>query len=69
MQKMIVFNVISLEGFQAGPANDSSLVGDVFDTYNAELLLTTDLHLMGRASFELFQEFRYKVTADSTSDR
>jgi dihydrofolate reductase len=37
------------------------MMGDVFDTYNAELLRTADVQLMGRVSFELFQSFWPKV--------
>lgn len=61
MRKIVVYNVISLDGYQTGSGNDVSvmfpMMGDVFDTYNAELLRAADLLLMGRVSFELFQSF------------
>ena len=42
MRKIIVFNIISLDGYHTGPDNDPSvmfpMMGGVFDTYNAELL-------------------------------
>ena len=42
MRKIIVYNVISLDGYHTGPGNDISvmfpMMGGVFDTYNAELL-------------------------------
>jgi dihydrofolate reductase len=43
-------------------------MGKVFDSYNAELLRTADVHLMGRVSFELFQSFWPRVAENPTSD-
>jgi len=61
MRKIIVYNIVSLDGYHTGPGNDVSvmfpMMGKVFDTYNAELLRGADLHLVGRVSFELFQSF------------
>ena len=72
MRKIIVYNIISLDGYHTGPGNDVSvmfpMMGNVFDTYNAELLRTADLHLVGRVSFELFQSFWPKVAENPTSD-
>lgn len=72
MRKIIVYNVISLDGFHTGLGNDVSvmfpMMGDVFNTYNAELLRTADVQLMGRVSFELFQSFWPKVAENPTSD-
>ncbi len=42
--------------------------GRVFNAYNAELLRTADLFLVGRVSFELFQSFWPKVAENPTSD-
>lgn len=71
MRKIIVYNVISLDGYHTGVGNDVSvmfpMMGNVFDTYNTELLRTADVQLMGRVSFELFQSFWPKVAADPTS--
>lgn len=65
MRKIIVYNVVSLDGYHTGVGNDVSvmfpMMGDVFDSYNSELLRSADLHLMGRVSFELFQSFWPKV--------
>lgn len=73
MRKIIVYNVVSLDGYHTGVGNDPSvmfpMMGDVFDAYNTELLRTTDMQLMGRVSFELFQGFWPKVAADPTSDQ
>src|SRR6476469_2088164 len=72
MRKIIVYNVISLDGYHTGLGNDVSvmfpMMGNVFDSYNAELLRTADVQLMGRVSFELFQSFWPKVAEDPTSD-
>jgi dihydrofolate reductase len=61
MRKIIVYNVISLDGYHTGAGNDVSvmfpMMGDVFDAYNTELLQSADVQLMGRVSFELFQSF------------
>jgi len=72
MRKIIVYNVISLDGYHTGLGNDASvmfpMMGNVFDAYNTELLRTADVHLMGRLSFELFQSFWPKVAENPTSD-
>src|SRR5215469_3933235 len=73
MRKIIVFNIITLDGYHTGPNNDPSvmfpMMGGVFDTYNAELLRTADLHLVGRISFELFQSFWPKVAENPDSEK
>jgi len=72
MRKLIVFNIISLDGYHTGPDNDPTvmfpMMGGVFDTYNTELLRAADTHLVGRVSFELFQSFWPKVAENPTSD-
>jgi len=72
MRKVVVFNIISLDGFHTGPDNDVTvmfpMMGGVFDTYNAELLSTADVHLVGRISFELFQSFWPKVAENPDSE-
>ncbi len=49
MRKIIVFNVISLNGYHTGPDNDPSvmfpMMGGVFDTYTAELLRSVNNRL------------------------
>jgi len=44
------------------------MMGDVFDSYNTELLQAADVQLMGRNSFELFQSFWPKVAENPDSD-
>ena len=72
MRKVLVYNVISLDGFHTGLGNDVSvmfpIMGNVFDTYNAELLRAADVHLVGRVSFELFQSFWPKVAENPNSE-
>lgn len=73
MRKIIVYNAISLDGYHSGVNNDPTvmfpMMGDVFDSYNTELLHAADTQLMGRRSFELFQSFWPKVAADPDSDQ
>jgi dihydrofolate reductase len=72
MRKLIVYNVVSLDGYHTGPENDVSvmfpMMGGVFDTYNAELLRQADVMVVGRVSFELFQSFWPKVAENPTSE-
>ncbi len=73
MRKIIVFNVISLDGYHTGPDNDVSvmfpMMGGVFDLYSAERLRTADMTLAGRVSFELFHSFWPEVASDPTSEK
>jgi len=72
MRKLIVYNVVSLDGYHTGPGNDVSvmfpMMGKVFDTYNAELLRAADVLLVGRVSFELFKSFWPKVAQNPESE-
>jgi dihydrofolate reductase len=72
VRKIIVYNVMSLDGYHTGIGNDVSvmfpMMGQVFDSYNAELLRTADTHLMGRVSFELFQSFWPRVAENPASE-
>src|SRR5579859_1608530 len=72
MRKLIVYNVVSLDGYHTGPNNDVSvmfpIMGGVFDTYNAELLRNADLMVVGRVSFELFQSFWPEVAENPNSE-
>ena len=45
------------------------MMGDVFDSYNAELLRAADVQVMGRVSFELFQSFWPEVAANPTAEQ
>jgi hypothetical protein len=61
MRKIIVFNIISLDGYHTGPDNDVSVMlpvmGGVFDTYTDERLRAANMTLVGRVSFQLFNSF------------
>lgn len=73
MRKIIVYNVISLDGYHTGLGNNPSvmfpMMGDVFNSYNTELLRHADTQLMGRVSFELFQSFWPKVAENPSSEK
>ena len=59
MRKLIVCNIISVDGFYSGPNDDvMAMPFDVpFDAYNAERLRAADTLLLGRRSFEGFQSY------------
>lgn len=73
MGKIIVFNIISLDGYHTGPDNDVSVMfpvmGGVFDTYTAERLRAADMTLVGRVSFQLFNSFWPEVAKDPTAEK
>jgi dihydrofolate reductase len=73
VRKIIVFNVVSLDGYHTGPDNDPAvmfpMMGGVFDTYTAELLRAAGTTLVGRVSFELFNSFWPEVARDIDSPR
>jgi dihydrofolate reductase len=73
VRKIIVFNVVSLDGYHTGPDNDPSvmfpMMGGVFDAYTTELLHAADTTLVGRVSFELFNSFWPEVARDPDSPR
>jgi dihydrofolate reductase len=73
MRKIIVFNIMSLDGCHTGPDHDVSvmfpMMGGVFDTYSAERLRVADTTLLGRVSFQLFHSFWPEVAKDPTSPR
>ncbi len=59
MRKLIVCNIVSVDGFYAGPGDDvMALPFDVtFDDYNAERLRAADTLLLGARTFELFRGY------------
>ncbi len=74
MRKLIVSNIVSLDGYYEGPAkNVMDLFGyrlgvyledDSFDTYNAERLRSADTLLVGRTSYEGFKSYWPPVADD-----
>lgn len=69
MRKLIVTNIVSLDGYYEGPGgNVMALPMDQsFDAYNAERLREADTLLLGRNSYELFKSFWPGVADDPTA--
>lgn len=67
MRKIIVSNIISLDGYYEGPdKNIMALPFDNgFDAYNAERLRAADMLLLGKATFELFKNYWPGIAADT----
>ncbi len=71
MRKLIVCNIMSLDGYFTGPDNNIIVMpmGDPgFDAYNAERLRAADTLLLGRVSFEGFKGYWPTVKDDSNAD-
>jgi dihydrofolate reductase len=68
MRKLIVCNMISLDGFYSGAAGDiSAMPFDAgFSDYNAERLRAADMLLLGRKTFEAFRAY-WPAIADDAS--
>src|SRR5918997_1675081 len=66
MRKLIVANIVSLDGYYAGLGNDSSVLpmDEAFDAYNAERLRAADTLPVGRASYDMFRGFWPTVAED-----
>ncbi len=74
MRKLIVSNIVSLDGYYEGPSkNVMDLFGyrfgayptdESFDAYNAERLRAADTLLLGRASYEGFKSYWPPVADD-----
>lgn len=59
MRKLIVTNIVSLDGSYEGPGRDVMVLpmDHSFDAYNVERLREADILLLGRNSYELFRGF------------
>lgn len=59
MRKVIVCNILSLDGYYEGPGKDVMALpfDDAFSDYNAERLRAADTLLLGRRSFEGFKSY------------
>ncbi|MCI0649653.1 MAG: dihydrofolate reductase family protein [Chloroflexi bacterium] len=74
MRKLIVCNIMSLDGYYEGPGNDVMALFDYrreaypadesFDAYNAKRLRAADTLLLGRISYEGFKGFWPPVADD-----
>jgi dihydrofolate reductase len=73
MRKIIVYDIISLDGYHTGLDNNVEvmfpMMGDkVFNAYTAERLRAADTFLVGRVSFQLFNSFWPEVAKNPDSD-
>jgi dihydrofolate reductase len=66
MRKLIVCNIVSLDGYYEGPGGDvMALPFDAgFDDYNAERLRAADTLLLGRKSYEGFKSYWPSIADD-----
>ena len=66
MAKLVFSNLVSLDGYCAGPGGDLGRLpmGPVFDEHNVELLRSAGTLLFGRVTFGMFQDFWPKLLAD-----
>jgi len=66
MRKLIVCNIISLDGFFSGPGGNVMAMpfGAGFSDYNAERLRAADTLLLGRTSYEGFRSYWPRVAED-----
>jgi dihydrofolate reductase len=66
MRKVIVCNIISLDGFYSGPGGNVMVMpfDAGFSDYNAERLRAADTLLLGRTSYEMFRSYWPNVAED-----
>jgi dihydrofolate reductase len=69
MRRLIVCNIVSLDGYYAGPSdNVMALPMDAaFDAYNADRLRAADTLLLGRASYELLRGYWPPIADDGAA--
>ncbi len=70
MRKLIVCNIVSVDGYYSGPDGDVMVMpfDEAFDDYNAERLRAADTLLLGRRSFEGFKGY-WPAVADNPDVR
>ncbi len=66
MRKLIVSNIMSLDGYYTGPGNNVMVLpmDEAFDAYNAERLRAADTLLLGLTTYEGFKGFWPSVADD-----
>jgi dihydrofolate reductase len=74
MRKLIVCNIMSLDGYYEGPGKNVMALFDYrrevypmdesFDAYNAKRLRAADTLLLGRTSYDVFRDFWPSVADD-----
>lgn len=70
MAQLVFSNLVSLDGFCAGPGGDLARLpmGPVFDQHNVELLRSAGTLLFGRVTFGMFQAFWPEVQKDPSAE-
>ncbi len=68
MRKLIVCNIVSLDGFYSGPGGNVMAMpfDNGFSEYNAERLRAADTLLLGHKSFEMFRSYWPPIAEDVT---
>jgi dihydrofolate reductase len=68
MRKLIVCNIISLDGFYSGAGGDLSAMpfDNGFSDYNVERLRAADTLLLGRKTFEAFRAYWPSIADDAS---
>jgi dihydrofolate reductase len=69
MAKLVFSNLVSFDGYCAGPGGDLSRLpmGPVFDEHNVELLRSAGTLLFGRVTLGMFQAFWPQVQKDPSA--
>lgn len=66
MRKLIVSNIVSLDGYFTGPGGNVMVMpmDDAFDAYSADRLRAADTLLLGRTTYDMFRGFWPAVADD-----
>jgi len=69
VRKLIVCNIMSLDGYYTGPGNNVMALpmDGAFDAYNVERLRAADTLLLGRTSFDGFKGYWPSVADDASA--
>lgn len=70
MARLVFSNLVSLDGYCAGPGGDLGRLpmGPVFNDHNVELLRSAGTPLFGRVTFGMFQAFWPQVQKDPAAE-
>jgi dihydrofolate reductase len=73
MRKVIVSNLVSLDGYMAGPNGDIDWFMDIadeeFENYSAELINSIDIMLFGRVTYQLMEAYWPTASPDTNDVR
>lgn len=71
MRRLIVANIVSVDGFYSGPNDDVMAMpfDTTFSDYNLERLRAADTLLLGRRSFEGFRDYWRRSPTTRSSHR